>query len=131
MILVLRRGRKTKEHEMLKKLAVLAIITSLALAMLAGCASPQTMNAPGNTTLGSAAVGGLSGAAIGAAVSKDHGKGALIGGAVGTVGGAMVGKTMENNRDKAMYQQQQVQGAYQQGQYDARYGTPPPPSRTY
>ncbi|MBX7244284.1 MAG: glycine zipper 2TM domain-containing protein [Candidatus Sumerlaeaceae bacterium] len=69
-----------------------------------------------------AAVGGLSGAAIGALVDKKNpGTGALIGGAAGAVGGGLIGNQMEKNRQNAQYQQQ---SAYQQGYQDAQ--APPP-----
>lgn len=110
---------------MLKKLITVSLAASM-LAALTGC-DTATANAPGNTTMGGAAVGGLSGAAIGAMASKDHGKGALIGAGVGTLGGALVGSQMENNRNKAAMQQQQVQGAYSAGYQDAK-GAPPPRS---
>jgi osmotically inducible lipoprotein OsmB len=112
---------------MVRKVLVGSVLASLVLA-LSGC-DATTMNAPGNTTLGSAAVGGLGGAAIGAATG--HGtKGALIGGAVGAAGGALVGNQMERNRQNAQYQQQ---GAYNAGYVDGAGGPPPPPPppRTY
>ncbi len=91
---------------------------------LTGC-NTTTADAPGNTTLGAAAVGGLGGATVGALASKNKGKGALIGGAVGTLGGALVGQQMEANRDRAKLQQLQQESAYQQGYIDAQQ-TPPP-----
>ena len=109
---------------MLKKLIVVSLAASLSL-IIAGC-DPATRNAPGNTTLGSAAVGGLAGAGIGAATGGS--KGALIGGAIGTGGGALLGNMAERNRDQAIMQQQQQQGAYNQGYIDAR---PAPPPRSY
>lgn len=113
---------------MVKRLLVASMAASIIL-VLAGC-DTATMSAPGNQTLASTAVGGLGGAAIGSAVTKDHGKGALVGGAIGALGGAVVGNQMEKNRDRAVQQQQQVQGAYNQGYMDAT-APPPPPARTY
>lgn len=110
---------------MVRRLTVLAVLLSFVLA-LAGC-DTATQAAPGNTTLSGAAIGGLSGAGIGALASKNHGKGALVGGLVGTAGGAIVGNQMEQNRNRAMMQQQQVQGAYNQGYVDAQGPLPPPP----
>jgi hypothetical protein len=119
---------ENKELKMVKRFIAGTVMTSLVLA-LAGC-DTATMSAPGNTTLGSAAVGGLGGAAIGAATG--HGtKGALVGGALGTLGGALVGQQMERNRNNAAMQQQQVQGAYNQGYMDAGAPPPPPPPRQY
>ena len=45
-----------------------------------------------------ALIGALGGAAIGAAVSRDSGRGALIGGAIGAAGGAAVGSAQDRNR---------------------------------
>jgi len=42
-----------------------------------------------------AAVGGLGGAAIGAAVAGDPVKGAVVGGAVGAIAGAVIGRASE------------------------------------
>lgn len=42
-----------------------------------------------------AAIGGLGGAAVGAAVAGDPVEGAVIGGAVGTVAGALIGRASE------------------------------------
>lgn len=120
----------TEELKMIKKLIASSVMATLVLA-LAGC-DATTRSAPGNTTLGAAAAGGLGGAAIGAATG--HGtKGALIGAGVGTLGGAVVGQQMERNRDRAIMQQQQVQGAYDAGYRDAGAPPPPPPPppRTY
>ena len=116
---------------MVKRLMFASMVTSIVL-VLAGC-DTATMSAPGNQTLGSAAVGGLGGALVGSAVTKDHGKGALVGGAIGALGGAAVGNQMERNRDRAVMQQQQVQGAYNQGYLDAQGAPPPPPppARSY
>ncbi|MCA0015242.1 hypothetical protein LB561_04945 [Mesorhizobium sp. B292B1B] len=45
-----------------------------------------------------AAVGGLGGAAIGAAVAGDPVQGAVVGGAVGAVAGALIGRASEPGR---------------------------------
>lgn len=45
-----------------------------------------------------AAVGGLGGAAIGAAVANDPVEGAVVGGAVGAVAGALIGRASEPDR---------------------------------
>jgi phage tail tape-measure protein len=45
-----------------------------------------------------AAVGGLGGAAIGAAVANDPVQGAVVGGAVGAVAGALIGRANEPDR---------------------------------
>ena len=107
---------------MLKQFLAVTLAAST-LILASGC-DTTTRNAPGNTTLGSAAVGGLAGAGIGALASKDSGKGALIGGAIGAGSGALLGNMAERNRDQAIMQQQSTQGAYNQGYIDAR-STPP------
>jgi len=95
----------------MKKLISMSLLALMALGM-SGCDS-TTANAPGNTTLGGAAIGGLSGAGIGAMA---HGtKGALVGGLIGTAGGAVVGNQMERNRNAQMMQQNQYQSPYQAG----------------
>lgn len=48
-----------------------------------------------------AAVGGLGGAAIGAAVANDPVEGAVVGGAVGAVAGALIGRA--NEPDQCRY----------------------------
>lgn len=108
----------------MKKLIVGALLAALALA-LTGC-DPATMNAPGNTTLATTAGGAGLGALIGGAHGRG-GKGALTGAAIGGLGGYAVGATMENNRNRAIQQQQQVQGAYDAGYRDAQAPPPPPP----
>ena len=45
-----------------------------------------------------AAIGGLGGAAVGAAVANDPVEGALIGGAVGAVAGALIGNASESGK---------------------------------
>lgn len=58
-----------------------------------------------------AAIGGLSGAAIGSAVAApgNRAEGALVGGAVGAVAGALIGRANEPNR------------CYYRDQYGERY----------
>lgn len=110
----------------MKKLIVLTMLASFGAA-LTGC-DATTMSAPGNTTLGSAALGGVTGAGIGAlAHSKDRGKGALVGGALGAGTGALLGSMAERNRDRQALQEMQVRDAYNRGAADATYGAPPPP----
>ncbi|ESZ74601.1 MULTISPECIES: YMGG-like glycine zipper-containing protein [unclassified Mesorhizobium] len=45
-----------------------------------------------------AAVGGLGGAAVGAAVANDPVQGAVVGGAVGAVAGALIGRASESGQ---------------------------------
>ena len=67
-----------------------ALVSILALV---GCS-----NLPGNNQQQGAVVGGATGAAVGAAVTKNRVLGAVIGGAVGAAGGYVVGA----NKDKIM-----------------------------
>jgi osmotically inducible lipoprotein OsmB len=66
----------------LKMLSVGAIA-----AVLAGCSS-----APGTASQQGAVLGGATGAAVGASVTKNRALGAVIGGAVGAAGGYVVGQ---------------------------------------
>jgi hypothetical protein len=66
-------------------------ITSCAILGLVGCSS-----LPGNDQQQGAVIGGATGAAVGAAVTKNRALGAVIGGAVGAAGGYVIGK----NKDK-------------------------------
>jgi len=65
------------------------ILVMLALALPLGACS-QTQQG--------AAVGGLGGAAVGAAVAGDPVEGAVIGGAVGAVAGALIGHANERGQ---------------------------------
>lgn len=68
-----------------------------ALVLGSGCSS-----APGTPGQQGAVVGGASGAAVGAAVTKNHALGAIIGGAVGAAGGYVIGgKTGHLDKNKA------------------------------
>jgi hypothetical protein len=66
-------------------------VISICITALVGCSS-----LPGNDQQQGAVIGGASGAAVGAAVSKNRALGAVIGGAVGAAGGYVIGK----NKDK-------------------------------
>lgn len=93
---------------MINKLIALSLLAAFALA-LTGCAPGQ---GPGTPVGNSAAIGGLSGAGIGALVDKKNPlAGAAIGAGIGTVGGAMYGQAAQNN---------------QMNSYP-----PPPPARSY
>jgi hypothetical protein len=61
------------------------IFALFAVAALAGCTQTQK----------GASIGGLGGAAVGAAVANDPVKGAVVGGAVGAVAGALIGNANE------------------------------------
>lgn len=66
-------------------------IVALSIVAMIGCA-----NLPGSDQQQGAVIGGATGAAVGAAVSKNRALGAVIGGAVGAAGGYVVGA----NKDK-------------------------------
>src|SRR5690606_20290301 len=80
------------KHEVRSSQTMKSIITVSLLAALvvpfAGC-DTTTRSAPGNTTLGGAALGGLTGAAIGA--HNNGTKGALVGGGLGALAGGVIG----------------------------------------
>jgi hypothetical protein len=71
--------------------AVKTGVISVLVCGLVGCSS-----LPGNDKQQGAVIGGASGAAVGAAVSKNRALGAVIGGAVGAAGGYVIGA----NKDK-------------------------------
>jgi len=95
----------------MNKLITMSLLALMALG-LNGCDTTNA-NAPGNATLGGAAVGGLTGAGIGALAGHST-KGALIGGLVGTGAGAIVGNQYERQR-AAQAQQNQYQSPQQAG----------------
>jgi hypothetical protein len=66
-------------------------IATFSILGLVGCSS-----LPGNDQQQGAVIGGATGAAVGAAVTKNRALGAVIGGAVGAAGGYVIGK----NKDK-------------------------------
>lgn len=61
------------------------LIAVAAAATLAGCSQTER----------GAAIGGLGGAAVGAAVANDPVEGAVVGGAIGAVAGALIGNANE------------------------------------
>jgi hypothetical protein len=71
--------------------AVQSGVVSICVLGLVGCSS-----LPGNDEQQGAVIGGATGAAVGAAVTKNRALGAVIGGAVGAAGGYVIGK----NKDK-------------------------------
>lgn len=111
---VIQYAKATKESgSMLKRMVGLSVIAALAVA-LSGCDSMG-----GSRTQQGAVMGGLGGAALGAALGPGKAlQNAAIGGVAGVVGGSLIGNQMDKNESKA----------YQQG-YQDRSGTPPP--KTY
>ncbi|MHB8077758.1 MAG: OmpA family protein [Candidatus Krumholzibacteriia bacterium] len=89
-------------RRMIPFLAVLCLV-----ALLAGCAS-------WSRTGKGAAIGGVAGAVVGTAVSKDNTKGAVLGGAAGAVVGGLIG----NYLDKQAKELEAVKGAEVQRQGD-------------
>ena len=76
----------------MRKRLQIAIVT-VSIFALVGCS-----NLPGSSGQQGAVIGGASGAAVGAAVTKNRALGAVIGGAVGAAGGYVVGA----NKDKIL-----------------------------
>ena len=74
-------------------------LSSLVAPLLAGCTTPS--GAPDNTGTG-ALVGGLSGAALGAAIDRRHpGAGALLGAAAGAITGGLIGHSIDEQQARA------------------------------
>jgi hypothetical protein len=97
-----------------------ALIGSLSLAPLTGCE-----NLPGNAKQQGTVIGGASGAAIGAAVSKNNRLlGALIGGALGAGGGYLIGankdKITGSDKDKDKTRDEAIQASQRAEQNPAR-----------
>jgi osmotically inducible lipoprotein OsmB len=77
-------------------------VVSISIFALAGCS-----NLPGSDKQQGAVIGGATGAAVGAAVTKNRALGAVIGGAVGAAGGYVVGANSDKilGRDKESAQE--------------------------
>lgn len=83
------------------------ILSGAALIALAGCTDPAMVGVDNNDyqkTKTGALAGGIVGAVTGALVSDDKAKGALVGGAVGAIGGAAIGNALD--RQEAELRQQ-------------------------
>src|SRR3954467_1291160 len=79
-----------------KTLTQVALLGSLVLGPVVGCES-----LPGNEKQQGTVIGGVGGAAAGAAIAKDNrGLGALIGGALGAGGGYLIGAHADKTNDK-------------------------------
>jgi hypothetical protein len=76
-------------------ISVLSVILAISIS---GCSQ-----LPGNKQQQGAVIGGASGAAIGAAITKNRALGAIIGGAVGAAGGYVIGANSDKilGKDKA------------------------------
>ncbi|MFT5468282.1 MAG: hypothetical protein ACI8UO_003391 [Verrucomicrobiales bacterium] len=84
----------TQNQNRMKYPTYLRIVSLLAIpALLLPLNSCQTHTQDG------ALVGGLGGAAVGALISDDKGRGALIGGALGAAGGAAVGSSKDRRHN--------------------------------
>ena len=73
-------------------------MTATALLAVSACSTPAHLEGSGaepNRTNQGALLGGLIGAVTGAVVSDNKGKGAVIGGAVGALGGAAIGNALD------------------------------------
>ena len=78
-------------------------VAALLIAGFAGCSSM-----PGSNEQQGAVIGGATGAAVGASVTKNRALGAVIGGAVGAAGGYVIGQQVER-KDKASVEDATVQ----------------------
>jgi hypothetical protein len=79
-----------------------SLVASLGLAPLNGCES-----LPGNEKSQGAVIGGVTGAAAGAAIAKNNRVlGAIIGGALGAGGGYLIGAQVNKHKDKSKEQVQ-------------------------
>ena len=100
---------------MFRKIVGLFVLATVAMT-LAGCDSSNGMMPQSKAGQG-AVMGGLGGAALGAALGPGKAlQNAAIGGAAGAIGGSLIGGAMDKNE----------QNAYQQGYYDG--GAPAPRS---
>jgi hypothetical protein len=80
---------------MRSKLICSTLVTALSLSPLTGCE-----NLPGGEKEQGAVIGGIGGAAAGAAIAKnERALGALIGGVLGAGGGYLIGSQVEKTRD--------------------------------
>jgi hypothetical protein len=96
---------------MTRKLVSAALMGSIALASLTGCES-----LPGGPKEQGTVIGGVGGAAAGAAIAKNNRlAGALIGGALGAGGGWLIGSQVKKNngdhKDEAIKASQQAEAS--------------------
>lgn len=85
----------------------ISILAGLSLIAVAGCTDPAQVGVDNNgykKTQQGALIGGLVGAVTGAVASDDKAKGAIVGGAIGAVGGAAIGNALD--RQEAELRQQ-------------------------
>ncbi|HYE32216.1 MAG TPA: glycine zipper domain-containing protein, partial [Methylomirabilota bacterium] len=88
------------------KIVNTGIITSALLVVGVGCS-----NLPGSNEQQGAVVGGATGAAVGATVTKNRALGAVIGGAVGAAGGYVIGKQVDRKDSDEKTVEQAAQNA--------------------
>ncbi|HQG32164.1 MAG TPA: OmpA family protein [Deltaproteobacteria bacterium] len=92
----------------MRKISYGIFVVLLITFLVGGCTTdPFTGEKKMSKTGWGSIIGGVGGAAVGAAVTKDHRKGALIGAGVGALSGAGVGLYMDNQEKKL---RQQLQG---------------------
>jgi outer membrane protein OmpA-like peptidoglycan-associated protein len=100
---VKRRRRKT-----MRKLSYGILILLMGIFLLEGCTTdPYTGESKMSKTAWGSIIGAAGGAAVGAAVTKNHRKGALIGAGIGGLTGAGVGYYMDQQEKKL---REQLQG---------------------
>lgn len=81
----------------MKKHALILVLSGLAV-VLTGCVNPDgTQNNTGSGALIGGALGALTGAVIGG--PRNGGAGALIGAAAGAIGGGLIGNSMDQEQD--------------------------------
>lgn len=82
---------------MMRAKSHISVLAGLSLISVAACTDPAMVDANNGyqKTQQGALIGGLVGAVTGAVASDDKAKGALIGGAVGAVGGAAIGNALD------------------------------------
>lgn len=85
---------------------------------LSGCSS-----APGTSGQQGAVVGGATGAAVGASVTKNRALGAVIGGAVGAAGGYVVGKKTGHMDNKDKHRDSGTAPSGESGEYRSTVAT--------
>lgn len=85
----------------MKRLRSPLLLASASLLAIAGCTDPGQVGTDENRkTQSGAIIGGLVGAAAGAAVADNRATGALVGGLVGAAGGAAIGNALDRQEQE-------------------------------